>query len=313
MAIFIGEINQMELIFPINHIGKCNTDNNHPTLHPLVTVIDFSKADPRDWGNADTIKFTYGLYCIFLKDIKCGDLKYGCQYYDYESGTLVFFAPGQVADYTNPGTPVQPQGYGLFFHPDLLLGTQLGQTITKYKFFDYATHEALHLSDTERKMILDCFAKIEFELHQPTDKHSKKLISSNIELFLDYCQRFYDRQFITRDTANRGVLEKFETLLNQYFESGHPQSAGLPTVAYFAKSLHLSANYFGDLIKKETGQSAKEYLQHKTMEVAKKIMFESDKTINEVALELGFKYPQHFTRLFKQQTGLTPNEFRHLN
>lgn len=313
MAIFIGEINHMEFIFPINHIGKCNTDNNHPTLHPLVTVIDFSKADPIDWGNADTIKFTYGLYCIFLKDIKCGDMKYGCQYYDYQSGTLVFFAPGQVTEMKNPGLPVQPQGYGLFFHPDLLLGTQLGQNINKYKFFDYATHEALHLSDTERKMILDCFVKIEFELQQPTDKHSKKLISSNIELFLDYCQRFYDRQFITRDTANRGVLEKFETLLNQYFESGYPQSAGLPTVAYFAKVLNLSANYFGDLIKKETGQSAKEYLLHKTMETAKKMMFESDKTINEVAVELGFKYPQHFTRLFKQQTGLTPNKYRNQN
>jgi AraC-like DNA-binding protein len=313
MAIFTGEINQMELIFPINHIGKCNTDNNHPTLHPLVTVIDFSKADPINWGNADTIKFTYGLYCIFLKDIKCGDLKYGCQYYDYQSGTLVFFAPGQVADYKNPGSPAQPQGYGLFFHPDLLLGTQLGKNITQYKFFEYATNEALHLSDTERKMILDCFAKIEFELHQPTDKHSKKLISANIELFLDYCQRFYDRQFITRDTANRGVLEKFETLLNQYFESGHPSSAGLPTVAYFAKALHLSANYFGDLIKKETGQSAKEYLLNKTMDVAKKVIFESNKTITEIAFELGFKYPQHFTRLFKHQTGLTPNEYRHLN
>jgi AraC-like DNA-binding protein len=303
----------MEKIYPINNISNYNADNNQKTLHPLVTVIDFSNATLRDWGNVSSIKFQYGMYCIYLKDVKCGDLKYGRHYYDYQAGTLAFFAPGQVMEMQKPAEPYQPAGYGLIFHSDFLLGTELGKHIGNYKFFDYETNEALHLSEDERKMILDCFSKIEFELSQPIDKHSKKLIASNIELFLDYCQRFYDRQFITRDTVNKGILESFESLLNQYFKSEKPQTIGLPSVAHFANELHLSANYFGDLIKKETGQSAKEYIQYKTIEVAKREVFETNKTINEIAFELGFKYPQHFTRLFKQRVGVTPNEYRSLN
>ncbi len=300
----------MENIYSINNISQYNTDNNHKTLHPLVTVIDFSKAEMIEWGDVDSIKFQYGMYCIYLKDVKCGDMRYGRHYYDYQAGTMAFFAPGQVAVIERPSEPIQPKGYGLIFHSDFLLGTALGKNISNYKFFDYETNEALHLSDDERKMILDSFAKIEFELRQPIDKHSKKLIASNIELFLDYCQRFYDRQFITRDNVNKGILAQFETLLNNYFTSAHPQTIGLPSVAHFANELHLSANYFGDLIKRETGQSAKEYLQNKTIEFAKGKLFESDKSINEIAFELGFKYPQHFTRLFKQKVGVTPKEFK---
>lgn len=303
----------MELLYPINNISKYNADNNTETLHPLVTVIDFSKASIRDWGNTEKVKFQYGMYCVFLKDVRCGDMRYGRHNYDYQAGTLVFFAPGQVMEMQKPTEPYQPAGFGLIFHPDFLLGTELGKQIRNYKFFDYETNEALHLSDTERKMILDSFAKIEFELKQTIDKHSKKLIAANIELFLDYCQRFYDRQFITRDNVNRGILEKFETLLNDYFISENPQTIGTPSVAYFAKMLNLSTNYFGDLIKKETGQTAKDYLQNKTIEYAKKRLFETDKTVNEIAFELGFKYPQHFTRLFKHEVGQTPTAYRNLN
>jgi AraC-like DNA-binding protein len=303
----------MERIYQITNIAQYNADNNNKTLHPLVSIIDFSKANVRDWGNFDTIKIQHNLFCIYLKEVKCGDIVYGRQYYDYQEGTLVFFAPGQVSVIENPKEPYQPKGYGLIFHPDFLIGTSLSKGISSYKFFNYQSNEALHLSDDERKMILDCFAKIEFELKQPIDKHSKKLIASNIELFLDYCQRFYDRQFITRDNVNRGILEKFEDLLNDYFRSEKPQVVGLPSVAYFADELHLSANYFGDLIKKETGQAAKEYILNKTIEVAKNKVFESNKTVNEVAYELGFKYPQHFSRLFKQKVGLTPLEYRVLN
>jgi AraC-like DNA-binding protein len=303
----------MERIYQITNIAQYNADNNNKTLHPLVSIIDFSKANVRDWGNFDTIKIQHNLFCIYLKEVKCGDIVYGRQYYDYQEGTLVFFAPGQVSVIENPKEPYQPKGYGLIFHPDFLIGTSLSKGISSYKFFNYQSNEALHLSDDERKMILDCFAKIEFELKQPIDKHSKKLIASNIELFLDYCQRFYDRQFITRDNVNRGILEKFEDLLNDYFRSEKPQVVGLPSVAYFADKLHLSANYFGDLIKKETGQAAKEYILNKTIEVAKNKVFESNKTVNEVAYELGFKYPQHFSRLFKQKVGLTPLEYRVLN
>lgn len=303
----------MERVINIDSVSEFNTANNHKTLHPLVTVLDYSKANPRDWGEVDSIRFNYGLYSVILKDVVCGDMRYGRHYYDYQAGTLVFYAPGQFVSFENPKVVYQPMGFGLLFHPDFLIGTNLGKMISQYKFFDYQTHEALHLSDDERQLILDIFAKIEFELKQPIDKHSKKLIASNIELFLDYCQRFYDRQFITRDVAHKGILEKFEDLLNSYFASDKPHIIGLPAVAYFADELHLSANYFGDLIKKETGQSAKEYIQNKTIEVAKNKVFEGDKTVNEIAYELGFKYPQHFTRLFKEKVGYTPSEFKNLN
>lgn len=303
----------MERLFPIDNINTCNADNNHKTLHPLVTVIDFSKANERNWGDATTIKFQYGLYSILLKDVKCGDLKYGRNYYDYQAGTLVFFAPGQVAEFENPGVIYQPMGYGLFFHPDLILGTDLSKKLDDYRFFSYKTNEALHISDDERQMVLDCFSKIEFELKQPVDKHSKKLIVSNIELFLNYCERFYDRQFIIRENENKGILVRFEDLLNSYFLSEKPEKLGLPSVAYFAEELYLSPNYFGDLIKKETGKSAQEYIQNKIIDVAKNKLFQADKTINEIAFELGFKYPQHFTRLFKNRVGHTPNEYRSLN
>lgn len=298
----------MERLYPITQVSDYNADNNHKTLHPLVSVIDFSKANPRNWGKAKTIKFQYGLYCIFLKDVKCGDLKYGRDYYDYQAGTLVFFAPGQVSEMDNPGT-YQPMGHGLIFHPDLIRGTALAQNFKDYHFFSYKTNEALHISDDERQVVLDCFSKIEQELTRPIDKHSKKLITSNIELFFNYCERFYDRQFLTRDTVHKGVVEKFEALLNAYFTSDNPQQIGLPSVAYFADALHLSPNYFGDLIKKETGKSAKELIQDKIIDVAKDKIWDY-KTVNEIAAELGFKYPQHFTRFFKQQVGYTPFGYR---
>lgn len=300
----------MEKIYRFNTVSEYNALNNHKTLHPLVGVIDFSKANPRNWGEAKTVKLHYGLYCIFLKDVKCGDLKYGRNYYDYQAGTLVFFAPGQVAEIENAEVTYQPMGHALIFHPDLLHGTALAKSIDGYKFFSYKTNEALHISDDERQIVLDCFSKIEFELKHGIDKHSKKLIASNIELFLNYCERFYDRQFITRDNVHRGILEKFEELLNAYFLSDKPQTIGLPSVAYFADALHLSANYFGDLVKRETGQSAKEYIHNKLIDVAKNKVFGTDKTVNEIAYELGFKYSQHFSRFFKQKVGLTPNEYR---
>lgn len=303
----------MEKIVNVNSISEFNAANNHKTLHPLVTVIDYSKANPRDWGDVETIKFQYGLYSIILKDVVCGDMKYGRHYYDYQAGTLVFYAPSQFVSMENPKVVYQPMGFGLLFHPDFLIGTHLSKMIGQYKFFEYQTHEALHLSDNERQLILDIFAKIEFELKQPIDKHSKKLIASNIELFLDYCQRFYDRQFITRDVAHKGILEKFEDLLNNYFVSEKPHTIGLPSVAYFADELHLSANYFGDLIKKETGKSALEFIQTKMIDIAKEKVFDQSKSISEIAYGLGYKYPQHFTRLFKQKVGVSPNEWRGLN
>ncbi|MBN1596868.1 MAG: AraC family transcriptional regulator [Bacteroidales bacterium] len=303
----------MEGIFHFATVKEYNDLNNHETFHPLVSIINFSKANPRTWGKERNVRINYGLYCIFLKDIKCGDLKYGCNYYDYQEGTLVFVSPGQVMEIENDGNVYQPKGHALVFHSDLLKGTPLAQNINKYNFFSYNTNEALHLSERERQIVLDLFSKINYELRQSVDKHSKKLIVSYIDLFLNYCERFYDRQFITRDNVNKGILEKFEEQLNSYFLSGKPQSIGLPSVAYFADGLHLSANYFGDLIKKETGKSAKEYIQNKVINIAKNKIFDSNKTVSEIASELGFKYPQHFSRMFKNVTGYAPNEFRNLN
>lgn len=300
----------MEKIFRFDTVAEYNTLNNHETLHPLVSVIDFSKANPRSWDGQKTVKIIYGMYCIFLKDFKGCDIRYGRNYYDYQEGTLVFVAPGQLTVVETDGQVYQPKGYALVFHPDLIRGTSLARTIDGYNFFSYNSNEALHLSDRERQIVLDCFSKTVHELEQNIDKHSKKLLVSNIELLLNYCDRFYDRQFITRDNVNKGILEKFEELLNGYFSSDKPQIVGLPSVAYFAEKLHLSPNYFGDLTKKETGKTAKEYIQNKIVDIAKNKTFNSHTTVNEIAYELGFKYPQHFTRLFKNVTGLTPTEYR---
>jgi AraC-like DNA-binding protein len=295
----------MKEVHHFNSISAYNAFNNHETLHPLVSVLDYSKADPRYQS-----KMHFGLYCIVLKAVKCGDLKYGRHYYDYQEGTLVFISPGQVVEVENDGERYQPLGQAVAFHPDLIRGTSLASSLAKHDFFGYYTNEALHLSERERQIIMDCFAKIQFELQQTIDKHSKKLIISNIELLLNYCERFYDRQFITREHVNKGILEKFETLLNDYFSSDRPKEMGLPSVAYCAHALNLSVNYFGGLIKRETGKSAQEYIHNKIIDISKNKIFDIHKTVNDVAYELGFKYPQHFSRFFKQQTGTSPTEYR---
>lgn len=297
----------MDEILKFDTVGQYNAFNRNETLHPLVSVVDLSKAAPRQLR-----RMSYGFYVVFLKEIKCGDLKYGISNYDYEEGTLVFLAPGQVIG-SHGEDFYQPQGLALVFHADFIHGTALSRQMGNYSFFSYTANEALHLSERERQIILDCFSKIKFELEHGVDKHSKTLIVTNIELFLNYCVRFYDRQFITRDNANKGILERFETLLNNFFASDKPQEVGLPSVAYCAGELNLSANYFGDLIKKETGKSANEYIHLKLIDVAKEKIFDVNKSVSEIAYELGFKYPQHFTRVFKQHVGVTPLAYRASN
>ncbi|MPR34442.1 helix-turn-helix domain-containing protein [Salmonirosea aquatica] len=295
----------MDNLHRFETINDYNTFNNNETLHPLVSVVDLSKASPRQASN-----MYFGFYTVFLKEVKCGDLRYGRHTYDYQEGTLVFIGPGQVVSVDSNGKTYQPKGFALVFHPDLLYGTALGGHMQDYTFFGYQSNEALHLSEREKRLVLECFSKIEYELEQGVDKHSKRLIVSNIELFLNYCIRFYDRQFITRDNVHQGTLESFEDLLNGYFRTDKPQTIGLPSVAWCADQLNLSANYFGDLVKKETGRSAQEYIQSRLMEIAKERIFDRSKTINEVAFELGFKYPQHFSRFFKERAGQSPNEYR---
>jgi AraC family transcriptional activator of pobA len=298
----------METIVRIESVDQYNKMRGVETLHPLITVIDLAKAKAMP---AQT--FNFGLYAIYLKELECGELKYGRNNYDYQEGTLVFIGPGQVLGVQPKTKTFEPKGWALLFDPELIKGTSLGRHIQEYSFFSYDVNEALHLSEKERQLVLDCLSKIQYELSQSIDKHSKTLIVSNIELFLNYCVRFYDRQFITRETVHHGILERFENLINAYFSSDKPQLLGLPSVAYCAEQLNLSANYFGDVIKKDTGKSAQEYIQLKLMDIAKEKIFDMNKSVSEIAYELGFKYPQHFSRSFKQYVGYSPNEYRSLN
>ncbi len=275
------------------------------TLHPLVSVIDLSKARPMRH-----MRHTFSFYVVFLKDEKNCELIYGRRRYDYQKGSVVCLAPGQVIGIEDTGEEFQPQGYALCFHPDLIRGTNLGRNIKEYSFFSYCVNEALHLSERERATFIDCLMKIQEELQHSIDRLSKRLIANNIELLLNYCLRFYERQFITRQDAHRDILTRFEALLDNYFTGDNASQKGLPTVRYCASELCLSPNYFGDLIKKETGKTALEYIQNKIIHLAKEQLFVPANSISQIAYSLGFQYPQHFTRVFKKATGITPNEFR---
>lgn len=298
----------MEHILKLEKISQYNALKGIETQNPLISVYDNSKTK----ALPNHCRLHFGFYAIFLKEIHCGELKYGRNSYDYDEGTLVFFGPGQVVEINNE-EDYQPTGLALLFHPDLVKGTALGRQISQYSFFSYESHEALHLSLKEQQIIRDLFEKLEYEINQRIDKHSKRIITNNIELLLNYCVRFYDRQFITRENINNGVVAKFEHLLHDYFHSNTVQELGFPLVGYFANQLNLSPNYFGDLIKKETGKSAQEHIHLKLIDVAKEMVFDTEKSISQIAFDLGFKYPQHFNRMFKKSTGYTPNEYRMLN
>jgi len=298
----------MSEIVRINTVTEYNNRVGQETLHPLVSIVDFEKTESFYY-----FRMQMGLYAIFLKDLKCGDMIYGCSTYDYEEGTLIFVAPNQVYGFEDKSEKRQGKGKALLFHPDLIHGTALGRNIKEYSFFSYEVNEALHLSQRERAIINDCLDKISYELEHAIDSHSKTLIVSYIELFLNYSKRFYERQFITRSHVNKDMLTRFEKVLDDYFSSEIPTELGPPSVSYCAEKLFLSANYLGDLLKKETGKSAQEHIQLKLIDVAKEKIYDSSKSISEIAYELGFKYPQHFTRMFKKQVGKSPLEFRSMN
>ena len=296
----------MDKILNLDSVDLYNKLYGLETLNPLVSVIDLNKAT----SSVDLIRFNYGISALYLKLEKACDIKYGRQTYDYQEGTIVCFAPGQTAE-TNPTTDkVQVNAHGILFHPDLLRGTSLGKNIKKYTFFSYEVNEALHLSEEERSIVMDCLKIIRMELEHGVDKHSKTLLVNHIELLLNYCMRFYERQFITRGKTNRDVLTRFENLLDEYFESTLAEQDGLPTVKYFADKLCLSSNYFGDMFKKETGKSPQEYIQEKVIELAKERISGTADTVSQIAYSLGFQYPQHFCRLFKKRVGYTPSEYR---
>lgn len=278
-----------------------------PTRHPLVNILEGSQVP----GLIPNCRKNVGTYVVFLKDVKCADyITYGRQEYDYQGNTLVFIAPGQVFGHPQDGSSYKAAGWALYFSPELLSGTSLGRRMKDYTFFSYATNEALHLSARERETIIDCFRKIDDEINYGGDRHSDTIIASAIELFLNYCLRFYDRQFVTRKNVNKDVLVRFEELVDGYFISGNAEKHGTPTVAWCADRLCLSANYFGDLIKKETGRTAQDYIQRKTMDVAKDRLADHSIPIGEIAYYLGYQYPQYFSRAFKKVVGCTPMEYR---
>lgn len=287
-------------------IDEYNKTMGVETLHPLVTVVDLSKST---YLGAIPDTHTYQFFTVFLKDIHCADIIYGRNTYDYQEGTLVFLGPNQTIKLVNR-QPHQPKGWALMFHPDLLRGTSLSGAIKDYSFFSYNVHEALHISQQERAIVLECFQNIENELHRGIDKHSQRLIVSNIELFLNYCVRFYDRQFITREPFESEYLTKFNFLMNEYFRSDVCRDKGLPTVKYFADKLCLSPNYMGDLIKKETGKTPQEHIQLALVEHAKRRLLSQTNSISDIASELGFEYPQYFSRFFKKKVGMSPAAYR---
>ena len=298
----------MDKIIRLDTVDDYNKLFGFETKHPLVSVVDLKDATrvPK------RVTVNYGIYAVFLKDTRCGTLRYGRQKYDYQEGTVTSFAPGQVVE-TEMDENVKPAARGVLFHPDIIKGTSLGQEIRSYSFFSYSSNEALHLSLREREIFSDCLDKINLELDHSIDRLSKRLISRNIQLLLDYCLRFYERQFITRAEANGTVLSRFENLLDEYFENSSAQTEGLPTVRYFADKVCLSPNYFGDLVKKETGKTPQEYIQNKIIDLAKEMIIGTDKTVSEIAYELGFQYSQHFSRIFKKNVGCTPLEYRKMS
>ncbi|MCB0662190.1 MAG: helix-turn-helix transcriptional regulator [Saprospiraceae bacterium] len=278
--------------------------------HPLISLIDVSQmAIPEQYVG---VKIQAEFYQVSLKDKSCG-VEYGRNSFDFDEGVMVFSAPRQVSTFTETIEKGNITGWMLIFHPDLIRGTHLGDTIDDFSFFDYGVFEALHLSDEEEDTVSVVVKNIQQEYEQRIDNHSQRVIISNLELLLSYCLRFYERQFNTRTAANKDVVADFEKELKGYFEKELQLEHGTPSIAYFAEKAHLSQHYFSDLLKKETGRSAKDHINDFLVEKAKHLLLSDNRSVSEIAYDLGFNYPHYFTRLFKSKTGVTPVSFRNLN
>jgi len=286
--------------------------------HPLISIIDEKNRNPNRELDQElyNIKFTTNLYSIMYKDGISGSIGYGRTTYDFEEGTLLFTSPNQVIH-----TPSKEEanfmkkkkGWTLLFHPDLIRKSTLGQQIDHYSFFTYEANEALHLSSKEGKFIIEIVNKIKEEYGQNIDQHSQRLIVSNLELLLNYCTRFYDRQFYTRTNQSKDIVAQFEKDLKDYFKKKKQFDTGIPTIQYFAEKAHLSKHYFSDLIKKETTQTPTDHINNFVIEKAKNRILGSEHSITEIAYDLGFNYPHYFGRLFKSKTGMTPLQYRNMN
>jgi AraC family transcriptional activator of pobA len=275
--------------------------------HPLISVIDFSKI--KCFTDPELESVTYNFYCIALKKNFKGVMKYGQQHFDFDDGTMTFFAPNQVVA-TEIRDDWALEGFWLVIHPDFMQGYSLAQEIRQFGYFSYAVHEALHLSEEEEQTINLLFADIARETKVATDNFSQPIIIKQIELLLSYCDRFYNRQFLTRKQAGNNYLSRFEQLLEDYFNSSETESSNIPSVAFFAEKLNLSANYLSDMLRSSTGQSAQQHIQQKLIDKAKTLLSSTELSVSEIAYQLGFEYPQSFSKLFKSKTSKTPKEFR---
>lgn len=304
----------MEMIFKIENISLLNEFlGQDPPKHPMISIIDFSKVDFNglvDFGNQ---KVTTAFYSIILKQLKKGSIKYGRQHLDFQNGSLFFTAPNQLANIETPELSECKYNWGIFFHPDLILSTSLYNKMTDYTFFDYGTNEVLHVSEDEKQNLTEILVTLNKEINRPIDKHTKKVLSSNLELILNHCERYYDRQFITRREANKHLVTTLNQYLSNYFSSELPQINGLPTVIACAEKVHLSPNYLSDLLRKETGKSTQDFIHYHILNVAKNRLLNSSNPISQIAFSLGFEYPQYFGKLFKNKVGVSPSKFRSMN
>lgn len=274
--------------------------------HPLVTVIDYSKVNVSNTPSSGS--FACSFYSVnFKKD--CSFI-YGRQEFDHKEGTLHCTAPEQIITYERKENENVSEGWGLYFHPELIRNTALGMKINECTFFSYAENEALHLSEQEKNTLFSIIKQMQKEYNTNIDHYTHDLLISNIELLLNYCKRFYGRQFITRTNQNKDVIVRFETFIKDYFNSNKLKEYGIPTVKFCADELNLSANYFSDLLKSETGKNTQEHIHYYLLEKAKTMLVNTNNSVNEIAYELGFEYPQNFSKLFKKKIGITPSMYR---
>ncbi len=285
-------------------VEEFNNFYGFETVHPLVSVV----RQDQDKRLQDGI-YHYGLYALFLKENKGCLISYGRTKYDFDEMTITSFAPGQTVGVKHNPEVIYPRWTAIVFHPDLLARTSLGREISKYGFFSYSSNEALHLSAQEVVTIRSVLDIIHQEMQHAIDRHSRRLIVSNIEVLLNYCLRFYERQFITREEINHSTIMEFERMLNDYLANDASRQ-GFPTVAYFADKCHLTPGYFGELVKTETGRTAQDFIADHILTSAKELLNDMTLTISQVGSRLGFEYPQHFVRFFKRHTNMTPSQYR---
>lgn len=294
---------KMSKILKVKNVNDYSSYLGCPGPHPWVCVIDYAEVSPiRHSLN------NYSVYGLFLRDDANVELDYGCGRYDYHKGTLLCVAPGQVGGKEDNGERVEITGWALLFHPDLLHGFSLEKHIKDYSFFDYRVNEALHMTAEEHDILVSLMRQMREELGKKPDELQNTILVGYIELALNFCQRFYNRQFITRKIENSDILVRFDQLLHSYFEDKLQLRLGLPTVQYCADKLCMSSNYFGDVIKKTTGDTASNHIRRFVVRLAKNGLAAGE-TVSQVAERLGFEYSQHFSRMFKKQEGVTPSEY----